>query len=79
MVSSSGTEDFKLGLLEQRRKNPLSTKERTDKRSHFQHIWFSVVAHKLCFLALGTFCSKPNLLWNPINIKQKKTGKRCFD
>lgn len=71
-ASLSGREDFELGLSEPRVEKPLSTKQVTDKGSHFQHIWYSVLAHELCFLALETFCSKPNLAWNPINIKQKK-------
>lgn len=36
-VSSSGEEDFELRILEQRGKNPLSAKERTDRRFPFQH------------------------------------------
>lgn len=71
-VSSSGKEEFQLGLLEQREKNPLSPKERSDTRFYFQHRRSSAVAHKLCVLAPGTFCSKPNLLWKPINIQQEK-------
>lgn len=63
-VSSSGKEDFKLGLLEQRVKNPL--KEETDKRIYFQHIWYNFVAHKLFFLALEAFCLKPSLVWSLI-------------
>lgn len=30
------------------------------------------MARDLCFLALEKFCSKPGLVWNLINIKQKK-------
>lgn len=70
-VHSSGKEDFQLGLLEQRVENRLSTKEGTEKRFHLQHIWYSVVVHKPCFLALEAFCSRPNSAWNPINIKHR--------
>lgn len=59
VVSSSGKEDFKLGLLEQRVKTPL--KEGTDNRFYFQYIRYKFVAHKLYCLTLETFCLKPRL------------------
>lgn len=46
--------------------------QEADERFRFQHIWCSVVARELCFLALEKFCSKPGLVWNLINMKQKK-------
>lgn len=76
-ISSSGKQDSKLGLLERRVKNPLSPEEGADERFHLRRVWYSVMAHSLCFLALDTFYSKPDSVWNPINIKQFL--KRCFD